>query len=103
MTCSAGSGSFDISYGPGVADMKTDWCMRDSNSSKLRGRLSRAEGSLKPCSTSVSLRERSPLYMPLNWGMVECDSSMKKRESSGKKSTRQWGRSPGRRPLRWRE
>ncbi len=38
-----------------------------------------AEGRRKPYSTRVSLRERSPSYMPCNWGTVMCDSSMKTR------------------------
>ena len=42
----------------------------------MRGRLSRALGSLKPNSTRVVFLLLSPLYMPLTWGSVMCDSSM---------------------------
>ena len=50
-----------ISYGEGVADMKMHWLMRPSTSSNCSGRLSRALGSRKPCSTRMSLRDRSPM------------------------------------------
>ena len=43
-----------------------------------------ADGSLKPNSTRVSLRDRSPLYMPLSWPMAIWLSSIKRRKSSGK-------------------
>ena len=36
-------------------------------------------GSRKPCSTSTSLRWRSPLYIALICGSVTCDSSMMSR------------------------
>ena len=49
------------------------------------------------------LRERSPSNMPPICGTVWCDSSMKQTKSSGKKSSRQNGRSPGARPSRMRE
>ena len=47
-----------------------------SNSSNLSGRLSSAEGRRKPCETSVSLRARSPRYIPPICGTVMCDSSI---------------------------
>ena len=45
------------------------------NSSNRNGRLSIADGSRKPCSTSVSLRERSPSNWPCSCGIATCDSS----------------------------
>ena len=45
------------------------------HSSNRSGRLSSALGSRKPNSTSVSLRERSPLYIAPICGTVWCDSS----------------------------
>ena len=54
------------------------------NSSKRSGRLSSADGSRKPKSTSVCLRERSPSYMPPICGTVWCDSSTKTTKSFGK-------------------
>ena len=67
-----------------VSVPKIRWPMRAQNSSILSGRLSSAEGSRKPCSTSVSLRARSPLYMPCSWGTVTWLSSMTTMKSSGK-------------------
>jgi hypothetical protein len=43
--------------------------MRCSNSSKLSGRLSSADGSRKPYSTRVDLRWRSPWNMPRACGI----------------------------------
>ena len=43
-----------------MADTYTVWPVMRVNSSKVSGRLSKAEGSRKPYSTSDSLRERSP-------------------------------------------
>ena len=53
-------------------------------SANLNGRFSLAEGNLKPYSTSVSLRARSPLYIPRICGTVTWDSSIIVRKSSGK-------------------
>jgi hypothetical protein len=44
--------------------------MRASNSSNFSGRLSSADGRRKPYSTSVVLRDRSPLYMPPSWPII---------------------------------
>ena len=60
------------------------WPIRASNSSKVSGRLSSAEGRRKPKSTSVCLRERSPWYMPRTCGMVWWLSSITSRKSCGK-------------------
>ena len=49
--------------------------VRSMNSAKFSGRLSNADGSRKPCSTSVSFRERSPSYIPPTCGSVTWDSS----------------------------
>ena len=81
-----------------MADRKTHWCTRSYHSSKRSGRLSAAEGRRKPCSISMSLRERSPSYWPWIWGMVWCDSSSTIRKSLGKKSMSVLGASPGPRP-----
>ncbi len=35
-----------------------------------------ADGSRKPNSTSVRLRDISPSYIPWSWGTVTCDSSI---------------------------
>ena len=51
------------SYVPGVAETKIICGASCSHSSNFSGRLSSAEGRRKPYSTSISLRERSPLYM----------------------------------------
>ena len=91
------------SNSPGVADTNTIWGVFWRNSSNVWGRLSSADGSRKPKSTSVCLRERSPSNMPPICGTVWCDSSMKQTKSSGKKSSRQNGRSPGFLPSRMRE
>ena len=58
------------SYLPGVADTKIICGASCSHSSNFSGRLSSADGRRKPYSTSVSLRERSPLYMAPSCGMV---------------------------------
>jgi hypothetical protein len=87
----------------GVAETNTICGVCARNSSNVCGRLSSALGSRKPNSTSVFLRERSPSNMPPIWGTVWWDSSMKQTKSSGKKSSRQKGRSPGARPSRMRE
>jgi hypothetical protein len=60
----------------GVAETKTTWFHICSNSSNFSGRLSRALGRRKPCSTRVSCAGWSPLYMALICGSVTCDSSM---------------------------
>ena len=65
------------SYGPGVAETNTICGTFARNSSKRSGRLSSADGSRKPKSTSVCLRDRSPSYMPPICGTDWCDSSMK--------------------------
>ena len=52
----------------GVAETKIVCGASASNSSKRSGRLSSADGRRKPYSTSVSLRERSPRYMPPSCG-----------------------------------
>ena len=69
---------------PGVADMNTHWLIRSSTSSNVSGRLSRADGRRKPCSTSMSLRLRSPSYCPCSCGTAWWLSSMTSRKSSGK-------------------
>ena len=68
----------------GVAETKSTWFRRPMNSSKVRGRLSRADGSRKPYSTSVPLRERSPKNMPRTWGTETWDSSTTSSQSLGK-------------------
>src|SRR5207245_118681 len=81
--CSTTCLDFSSSYSPGVADMNTTWFTCSMNSLNRRGRLSSADGSRKPCSTSVSLRDRSPSYCPCSCGTVTCDSSSTQRKSSG--------------------
>ena len=66
--CSTTWLEISISYGLGVADRNTTWLTFSMNSSKRNGRLSSAEGRRNPCSTSVSLRERSPSYCPWSCG-----------------------------------
>ena len=78
------------------------WPIRSMNSSNRRGRLSRAEGRRNPCSTRVSLRDRSPSNWPWSWGTATWLSSTTIRKSLGKKSSRVKGASPGARPSRWR-
>ena len=73
--CSTTCVDTSSSYGLGVADRNTTWLTFSMNSSKRSGRLSIADGRRKPCSTSVSLRERSPSYWPCSCGTVTCDSS----------------------------
>ena len=84
ITCSATCSECSSSYGPGVAETKITWLRWSSNSAKSSGRLSSAEGSRKPKSTSVCLRRMSPKYIPRTCGMAMCDSSMKTSQSSGK-------------------
>ena len=76
ITCSTTCADSSSSNGPGVAETKIVWGVRDTNSSKRSGRLSTAEGSRNPCSTSTSLRERSPSYCPWSWGTATWLSSM---------------------------
>ena len=52
------------SISPGVADANITSPTMPRNSSRFRGRLSRAEGRRNPYSTRVSFRDRSPSYMP---------------------------------------
>ena len=75
--------------------MNSTCLTRFSHSSKRNGRLSRALGRRKPCSTSVSLRLWSPANMPRTCGSVTCDSSTIMRKSSGKKSMQRVGRLAG--------
>ena len=82
-TCSTTAPACCSSYGPGVADTNTACGAIASNSSKRRGRLSSADGSRNPYSTSVSLRERSPRYMPPSCGTVTWLSSMISSASDG--------------------
>ena len=85
ITCSTNSPPVRLSsYGPGVADRYTVWPIRSANSSQVSGRLSTADGSRKPKSTRLRLRDMSPSYMPPICGTVTCDSSMTSRKSSGK-------------------
>ena len=72
------------SYGPGVAETKIICGASASHSSKRSGRLSSADGRRKPYSTSVSLRERSPLYMPPICGTVTWLSSTTSSASFGR-------------------
>ena len=60
------------------------WLTWTSNSSKVSGRLSSADGRRKPKSTRISLRVRSFLYMPTTWGMVMWLSSTTRSQSGGK-------------------
>src|SRR5690606_9572789 len=83
------------SQGPGVAETNTVWGRKASHSSNFKGRLSLQDGKRKPYSLKVSLRERSPLYMPLSWGTVTWLSSTIKRAFFGKYSKRVGGGSPG--------
>ena len=77
MICSATASPARLSsYAAGVADTYTVCPVVARNSSKVSGRLSKAEGSRKPYSTSVSLRDRSPWYMPRIWGTATWLSSM---------------------------
>ena len=82
--CSTTCDDTSSSYGLGVAERNTTWFTFSTNSSKRSGRLSIADGSRNPCSTSVSLRDRSPSYWPCSCGTVTCDSSSTTRKSSGK-------------------
>ena len=84
MICSATWLQRESSQGPGVADTQSIWGMRSKNSSNRNGRLSKAEGSLKPYFTSSSFRILSPRYMAPIWGMVTWLSSMISRKSLGK-------------------
>ncbi|MNQ45847.1 hypothetical protein D3C85_596430 [compost metagenome] len=65
-TCSTTLSACSFSYAAGVADTNTHWRIRTSNSSSLSGRLSNADGSRNPYCTRVSLRDRSPRYIPLS-------------------------------------
>ncbi|COW77002.1 Uncharacterised protein [Mycobacterium tuberculosis] len=67
-----------------MADRYTVCPIRSANSSQVSGRLSHADGSRKPYSTRLCLREMSPSYMPPICGTVTCDSSITSRKSSGK-------------------
>ena len=50
--------------GDGVADRKTHWLIRSSTSSNVqRPVVACADGRRKPCSTSMSLRLRSPIEL----------------------------------------
>ena len=63
--------AFVSSYGPGRRrDVDQPGPTRCSHSSKFSGRLSSADGRRKPYSTSISLRDRSPWYMPRTCGTV---------------------------------
>ena len=84
MICSATWVEWRSSNADGVADTNITWWARSRNSSNRSGRLSSADGSRNPYSTSVCLRDRSPSYMPPICGTVWCDSSMTIRKSSGK-------------------
>ena len=75
---------FSSSYSAGVAETYITWPTRFSHSSKRSGRLSSADGSRKPKSTSVFLRWRSPRNMPPICGTVTWLSSTKQRKSLGK-------------------
>ncbi len=75
MICSTTPFEIFRSNGPGVAETKTSSGTRARNSGNFRGRLSRQEGSRQPNSTRLSLRLRSPLYIPWSWGTVTWDSS----------------------------
>jgi len=76
MICGTDPPLTSISNGPGVAVANSTFPTDPRNSSKFSGLLSSADGSLKPCSTSVVFLALSPLYMPRNCGIVTCDSSM---------------------------
>ena len=65
------------------------WPTIESHSAKVSGRLSSADGSRNPYSTSGIFRERSPPYMPPIWGTATWDSSTTTSASSGRKSSRQ--------------
>ncbi len=76
MICSTTCFELRVSNVPGVAETSATCGTRSRNSAKLSGRLSSAEGSRKPKSTSDDLRERSPSSMPPICGIVWCDSSI---------------------------
>ena len=80
----AGPSATASSLGAGVADTYSTRLSSASNSSYSSGRLSMADGSRKPCSTRVDLRDRSPLRMAPTWGSDWWLSSMIARKSSGK-------------------
>ena len=84
MICSTTPSAMPSSYLPGVAERYTVWPTRDENSSQVSGRLSMADGSRNPCSTSTRLRDASPSYIAPICGTVTCDSSITVRKSSGK-------------------
>ena len=89
-----------ISHFDGVAETKTDCGRIASHSSNLSGRLSMQEGRRKPCSASVILRRKSPLYMPPIWGTETWLSSANTIALSGINSNSVGGGSPGARPVR---
>ena len=84
----------------GVADRNTTWLTFSMNSSNRSGRLSIADGSRNPCSTSVSLRDRSPSYWPWSCGTV-CvrlvDAPRGSRRGSSRAACTASGRRRGRR------
>ena len=82
---------------------KSPGATRCSHSSKLRGRLSSAEGRRKPYSTSTSLRERSPWYMPRTCGIVWWLSSTMSRHRPAGSRAASAAAAPAARPVRWRE
>ena len=75
---------FGVTYRPGVADTQMACRIRCSNSAKFNGRLSRAEGSLNPNSTSVVFLDWSPWYIPRSCGTVWWLSSMTRSASGGR-------------------
>jgi len=79
--CSTTWLEFSISNFDGVAEVKMIELVRSKNSLNFKGRLSKAEGKRKPYSTSISLRLRSPSYMPRICGIVICDSSIMVKKS----------------------
>ena len=89
-----------ISHFAGVAETKTDCGRMASHSSNFRGRLSMQDGSRNPCSASVILRLKSPLYMPPICGMDTWLSSANTIALSGINSKSVGGGSPGERPVR---
>ncbi|MNS92911.1 hypothetical protein D3C72_1270590 [compost metagenome] len=83
-TCSTTCPAWSFSNCAGVAETNITWRILRSNSSNFSGRLSSADGIRKPYSTSVVLRARSPLYMPLSWPISTCDSSRNISASGGR-------------------
>ncbi len=98
--CSTTCVDISSSYGLGVADMNTTWFTCSMNSSNRSGRLSIADGSRKPCSTSVSLRDRSPSYWPCSCGTVDVrlvEHARGSRRGSSRAACTAAGPAPGRR------